>query len=572
MNDFIVVYGDVVSNISIEPALREHQARRVTDKNAFMTMVLRQGGKTTHSGGPFTPIFVTDPSKKRCLQYEQISAKYKAHSMLLDEDIWQSGAEELEIRHDLVDCGIDICTPEVLALWSDNFDYEEPRRNFLHSVLKDYELNGKTIHIFIEKEGYANRVRNLRRYDRVSRDVLARYTWPMCPDGTFAGEYGCRMQRGGVFREEGVKVSKRAIIGKRTLLGKGATIGANTKIESSVIGRDCKIGKNCVIEEAYLWDGVEVQDDTYIRRAIIANKAIIGANSKLREGLLIGHGLHLPEGMTTRPKSIIIRRAESPDPMPEDYGTSSSSEDEDGIAERDLARRVSKLHLAPSSDSISTLTSSRSASPEPTHHRTTSITSLGSNISDQHSNATSADGASSSDFHKEASVSILDALINNDDPANIQIELQGLRMASNASEHAVRKAVVSGLVDYVLQQRASGANTKVAQILEKNGELVRRVVTDSTADQADFLLLVQQKLVGQKDAEVNMLSLCNALYGEDLVEGEAVVQWWEDERGVKGEGMKAVRSHKDMEKLVEIARDEDEESDEEPDDDGDDDE
>jgi translation initiation factor eIF-2B subunit epsilon len=40
-NDFILVSGDTVSNMNLEPALTAHMARRAADKNAIMTMVIK---------------------------------------------------------------------------------------------------------------------------------------------------------------------------------------------------------------------------------------------------------------------------------------------------------------------------------------------------------------------------------------------------------------------------------------------------------------------------------------------------------------------------------------------------
>lgn len=563
-NDFLIVYGDVVSNISIEPALRAHQARRITDKNAIMTMVLHSSPSTLHATAPVSPVFILDPTTNRCLQYEQLSSSKDSeqHNLLLDAETLALGASELEVRHDLTDPGIDICTPDVLALWSDNFDYEEPRRGFLHSVLKDYELNGKTIHAYVEREGYVDRVRDLRAYERVSRDVMGRRTWPMCRDGVWSDEAGARMRGDGSVRESDVRVAKSARVSKRTLLGRGTIVEKGTKVTRSVIGKECKVGEDCTIEDSYIWDGVTIQDGASIRHAIIGDGAIIGSGSKIVEGTLIAQDVHIPPNSSTKPGQRLIANTKA-DESTEDYDPSS---DEDTTAAIYTLLPSSSLKRSTSTSSISTLTSSRSASPQPTHHRSTSVTSTTSAPSDDLSRTTSADGTASSnaEFHKEASASILDALIKSDDPANIQIELQGLRMASNASEHAVRRAVVAGVMGYILQQRASGSKTSIQTIVKRNKDLLERVV-DDTSEQVDLLMCVQRELVGKKDAETVLLSTCNALYGGDVVEGEAVVSWWEDERGVQSEGMRAVRGHRDMEKLIDIARNEDEESSEESD-------
>jgi translation initiation factor eIF-2B subunit epsilon len=38
---------------------------------------------------------------------------------------------------DLDDCYIDICSPEVLMLFTDNFDYQHLRRDFVKGLLSD---------------------------------------------------------------------------------------------------------------------------------------------------------------------------------------------------------------------------------------------------------------------------------------------------------------------------------------------------------------------------------------------------------------------------------------------------
>ena len=155
------------------------------DKNAIMTMVLREAGATHRTKACRTsPVFVIDPEKDRCLHFEQMPNRDQTHFLSIDPELL-SGHQELEIRQDLIDCGIDICTPDVLALWSDNFDFQAPRKGFLHSVLKDYELNGKTFHTHIISDHYAARVRNLHAYDSVSKDIVSRWAYPLCLTATW---------------------------------------------------------------------------------------------------------------------------------------------------------------------------------------------------------------------------------------------------------------------------------------------------------------------------------------------------------------------------------------------------
>ena len=61
VGDFLMVYGDVVSNLPLESALAAHRARRAKDKNAIMTMVLREAGTKHRTKARGTnPVFVIE--------------------------------------------------------------------------------------------------------------------------------------------------------------------------------------------------------------------------------------------------------------------------------------------------------------------------------------------------------------------------------------------------------------------------------------------------------------------------------------------------------------------------------
>jgi len=51
----------------------------------------------------------------------------------------------VQVRTDLQDCHVDICAPEVLHLFTDNFDYQQLRRDFVVGTLNEREL-GRGLH------------------------------------------------------------------------------------------------------------------------------------------------------------------------------------------------------------------------------------------------------------------------------------------------------------------------------------------------------------------------------------------------------------------------------------------
>jgi translation initiation factor eIF-2B subunit epsilon len=305
--DFLLVYGDVVSNLPLESALAAHRARRVKDKNAIMTMVLREAGTSHRTKARGTsPIFVIDPTKDRCLHFEHMPNRDQTHFLSIDPELLSS-SQELEIRQDLIDCGIDICTPDVLALWSDNFDFQAPRKGFLHSVLKDYELNGKTFHTHIVSDHYAARVRNLHAYDSVSKDIVSRWAYPLCPDSNLVQGQSYRLQKGNIYKEEGVILARDCVIGSKTVIGRGTSIGDKTVIKNSIIGRNCQIGRNVKIDGAYIWDYACVGDGSTISKSVVANEAAIGRRCTVEAGALISYGVNIGEDMKIRGEHRITR-------------------------------------------------------------------------------------------------------------------------------------------------------------------------------------------------------------------------------------------------------------------------
>jgi translation initiation factor eIF-2B subunit epsilon len=104
--DFVLVHGDLVSNISLDKPLAAHRARKEANRDSIMTLVLREGGEDEHRTQVkgITPVFVVDPQAKRCLHYEEINPFQSEHYVGLDPELLKT--PELEIRTDLIDAQI----------------------------------------------------------------------------------------------------------------------------------------------------------------------------------------------------------------------------------------------------------------------------------------------------------------------------------------------------------------------------------------------------------------------------------------------------------------------------------
>ncbi|KAI0832210.1 nucleotide-diphospho-sugar transferase [Hypoxylon sp. FL0890] len=592
--DFVLVHGDLIANISLEEALAAHRARREANRDSCMTMVLREAGEDEHNTKTkgITPAFIIDPNAKRCLHYEEIHPLQTDHYVTLDPSILEN--REAEARTDLIDAEIDICTPDVLALWSESFDYELPRANFLHGVLKDWELNGKMIHTEIVSEGYSARVRNLQMYDAISRDVLNGWTFPFAPECNLLPGQTYHLYANNVYREDDVEIEDGSEV-LDSVFGKDTHIGPGSTIRNSIVGRNCKIGSNVRITDSFIWDDATINDGAVVEHAIIAERAVVGREAVVHEGSLVSFGIQLGERMDVKSAtmlSLLSPRGQIVSSQPEFVGPEGKGalfqdpEDDDADPDdpsnlqKSLIYSIEDLDLSDSS--VSTLADDDYLSDEelgpvsPSTSRPTSRSRLSSFASDD-------SGAPNfSSFHSDAVHGLLDVLRGiSGNFESEKLEFTSLRLANNASDAAMRKAVATAFVRRAveLMNAENGAlePSKAAKQVLTSREGATDFVSDvgvgdhSVQEQVEFALSVQKacassaKIVDVAKAGNLLAAMLQQMYDLDILEEEGILGWWEDDRGKEDGLMLGVRDK--CQALVEWLENADEESDDEDDDD-----
>ncbi|KAF7197379.1 putative translation initiation factor eIF-2B subunit epsilon [Pseudocercospora fuligena] len=575
--DFISVYGDVVANIPLEGALAAHRARREKDKYSIQTMVLREAtGSHRAQSKHLRRVFVLDSETHRCVHYEQLrpgeSAMLDIPGEVLKDHV------ELEVREDLVDCGIDICTPEVLAQYTDNFDWQLPRRGFLYGVLKDFETFQHTIHTHIATEGYAARVKNLQTFDAISKDVVSRWTYPLTPDINLVAGQSFQLYKGNVYKEDGVVLARSSIVNRRTVLGKATSVGEHTTITNSIIGRRCIIGKRVKIDGAYIWDDAHIGDDAVIGTAIIANEASIGRKCKVEDGALISYGVRVADGTTVsgdkRITTLKRKRGYETDEVmkapadPKIVGADGHGyhmqidEDEEELVDS-LLSGVENLNFTIDEDAISELESEDDEDNDFSGHHVRRE-SRSDSFASADSEESKETRAKARDFHNEAVGSLVDDMAKGNDPSNISLELKALILGSNAQDEQIRRAtaVAFGKCVSTLIEAGQSPNSAVTDLLPRYSLLITSIVKEED-EQAEFLLFLQRDLVHRAQGSKILLFMSNALAKDDIIEAEGFEAWWNDEKSSENEQLEEVR--KETKQLVDVLCADDESSEEEED-------
>ncbi|KAF4980946.1 hypothetical protein FZEAL_3166 [Fusarium zealandicum] len=582
--DFILVHGDLVSNIMLDGALAAHRKRRETSAANIMTMVLRSGGQDDHrtKTNGINPIFVVDTKTQRCLHYEEMNPLTSDRYMVLDPAVVDELSTEFEIRSDLIDAQIDICTPEVLALWSESFDYELPRKNFLHGVLKDWELNGKMIYAEVFEEGYAARASTLQMYESISRDVLDRWTYPFIPECNVVPKQTYQRHMNGVVAEQGAFYANDAKI-SNSIIGRDSNIGSGSKISNSIIGRDCKIGANVVLEDCFIWSDTTIEDGARISRSIVAEAVTIGKNSSILAGSLISFGVNVSEGTALSKNAVISCVDPQGNPVTPDtkmLGSNANAahfvdpeddelDDEDpALLQKSLLYSLAEFNI--STSSVSTLASDISED---------------SQFSDAHHSRTpsfiSEDAGEKLSFHNDAVHGLLDALRDDSgDFDSAKLEFMGLRLANDASDTMMRRAVAVAFArraaELLTPEHGALEPSKAAEKALTSGHGATKFIAEvgigsdsGEPEQIEFIVALQKALThsrGPEQPRVGTLlaALLQQLYALDILEEEGILGWWEDERAVEGEGMAPLKEKCRV--LVEWLENAEEEDDDDSDD------
>ena len=74
---------------------------------------------------------------------------------------------QIELRHDLVYTGITICSPTVVTLFTDNFDYQKVETDLTRGTLSNDDVLDNTIYCHILEGAYAAHISNVPMYDAI---------------------------------------------------------------------------------------------------------------------------------------------------------------------------------------------------------------------------------------------------------------------------------------------------------------------------------------------------------------------------------------------------------------------
>lgn len=291
--DFVLLWGNAVGRLPLlELAARFKALRQRRDKGAVMTTVCQ---RTADGRGGQT--LALDARTGRVLYHTRRRGRL---DLPLDAVL---DAPAVRVRRDLADTGVALCSAAVPPLFADNFDFQT-MDDFVKGLLINEEILNSTLYVHeLDGDGcggHAGAVSDWPSYQRVTRDVLRRWTYPQVPE--LYGAYGLR--HGNVYLGERIKLAHTCRVGDDTMVGPGSAFGADTLVRGSVVGAGCAVGDNVAVEDSYLFDGVRVRDNCVVRGSVVGAGCTVGENCKITDGCVLGDGVVVEPGTELRRKRV----------------------------------------------------------------------------------------------------------------------------------------------------------------------------------------------------------------------------------------------------------------------------
>ncbi|EYC41069.1 hypothetical protein Y032_0583g299 [Ancylostoma ceylanicum] len=286
--DFLLVSNPATfTSSTLQTQIAAYRERRNENKNNVMT-VIYSDLKT-----PRNAVVGIEKSTKKLKIYHK---QEDPTQLDIDKPHFLGDAV---IRRDIVDSGIAICSLNISAQFSDNFDFQH-RDDVIREILVNEEILLQNIHVeILPPSEAALSIIDYYSLLVISNLLMERWFYPLVPDRMTSDDCcGFNSLPGNVYiavdEEDFGRLSPVGSVCKRAFnttfgtkcdvhesaviscstVGRGSQIGADTTIVNCIIGENCVIGANCRLEDSVIGNGVRIPDQTQLPKHSIISAGV----------------------------------------------------------------------------------------------------------------------------------------------------------------------------------------------------------------------------------------------------------------------------------------------------------
>lgn len=337
-SSFILITANtVLSNINLNEYFDLHKQVSKMDKNAVMTMLCQkrltdlsyefnQNDASSYMNQAST--LIIHNNSNRILYYDQLSPTDKSKYLKLPTDLFTNAyhpskqlsgytprsekissvsaglqsqdasktidsiqhLKQIQHRNDLNDTQVYFCSPYVLHMFTDNFDYDT-MSDFIRGILNEEEVAGYTVYIDIvnKKPGnYFAVINNLNSYYFQTLNLIKRTE--LILNANEKANYNRVVDKCNSYvSRRSVRMGKNVKIERNVLVDANCKIGDNCEIVNCLISSNCVLGNNVKLSNCILWPNTHLGDNTVMNACFLAYNVRLGNNCSLCENCLFSN-------------------------------------------------------------------------------------------------------------------------------------------------------------------------------------------------------------------------------------------------------------------------------------------
>ena len=491
-----------------------------------MTMIYRKALPTHHLRTLQEEIFIAVSEQNRILHHYRpnLEKTFNVPLEAIEND------EVINLKFDLLDPGLAICTQAVPPLFSDNFDCQT-LDEFIKGVLQD-DLTDNTIYLHeLGDDVYAGRITNILNYFGAQQDCLHRWLYPIVPElATGKTPKNITYHRHNIYKSLAADLHKECITEQDVLINDGCFIGQYSNVRQSTIGLNCHIGKNVSLKNCILEDQVVIGDGCQLLYSIVGKGVKIGKNVVIEEKCVLGDFVELKDNMripketwlvSCKPSSGFSDDEDTDDNDVSAFGPKAflfqaetdevDSDDEEEQCEKVKLDKWGQVHV-----------------PENDNEEESEDSDEASNMSDsKHEFDIDDDDAKYEVFHGEVFESIQRG-------AKEGVKVDNLVLEVNSSRHAYAitpTQVIQSVLTAILEIAAGNAEKSQKLLLEvkKSFNMFKDLLgkyVKSTSAQMDCLNNLESYCMNEEVFLPIIAKMVHFLYEDDLLHEQIILTWF----------------------------------------------
>lgn len=254
---FLVISGDVMTNINLSEAVQFHRAKKAQASIVLARVEnpLAFGVVITHEDG-------------RILRF-------------LEKPSWG------EVFSDTINTGIYVLEPEVLDRIPADQDYDFSKQLYPEMLGAKSPLYG-----YIAESRYWKDIGNLTEYRQAHYDAIwARGRLAQPGEGEWTE---------GNWIGKDTFIDPSAVLEEGVILGEHCWIGPNVRISNSVLGASCRVGEGTKLIGCVIWDNVMIGNGANLKEATLGNDCRVGARTYIGVGSVVADHCTIGEDATVK--------------------------------------------------------------------------------------------------------------------------------------------------------------------------------------------------------------------------------------------------------------------------------